>query len=227
MGLSGAQRRIATIVLAAAGGDLSLVGGAGLIVSGLTDRATDDIDAFTARLTTVDELDMLRDRAADALQASGCRLRDMSHGNMRTLMVTSAPAGDGPGRPPETVKVQIGMDYQALPAVSSEVGPVLSPIELGANKILAVYGRTRARDAEDIARLAHQLDFQEMLRIADGKETVPLDRHELAGCFRRLTLEPADTFPVPEMAPAVKDHMLRVAEHLETGTPVAQTGPYA
>lgn len=212
------------ILLSAGAGRISLAGGAALIVHGLVDRPTRDLDAFSQHDGDVSGIAA---SVTAAFTAAGYAVKDISESEeLRTLLV-SRETRRLMGRPVRPVRVQIGRDFQLLPPVPSRVGQTLDPVELGANKVLTVYDRPRARDADDIARLAPRLGFQRMLDIADRKQVEPLDRHQLAHAFRQLQRIKDREFPFPENAAAVKAYMGLIADAVESDSAVFPSGPYA
>ncbi|MCL2781901.1 MAG: nucleotidyl transferase AbiEii/AbiGii toxin family protein [Actinomycetia bacterium] len=228
MALSREQERAAVIFLAAGAGDISLAGGAAMITHGLIDRTTKDLDARTRSLRQ--DVLVISARVSKAFQAAGYTVEDRSRSDaLRSLLVTSPSKNRharGRGRPPETVPIEIGADHQALPSLPSRLGPILDPYELGANKLLAVYDRTRPRDADDIARLVTRLDLDTMLGIADAKMVHPLDRPQLSEALRAFQRVPDRRFPFPERAPAVRAFMRAIADSVEKGQPLTDLGPY-
>lgn len=234
MALSRAQEAAAVILLATGAGEISLAGGAGLITHGVIDRDTEDLDAFTRHMKT--STHELADRVRGAFERANYRVVDDSaypEATLRRLLVTPRTADGAPrqgvGRKPETVKVEIGQDFQALPAIATPIGPVLDPLELGANKILTVYNVTRARDGDDLARLATRYPFDRMLEVADQKEVAPLDRAILADQMSLFARLPASEFPwlSADEASAVKTYMTTAADRVRAGGPVDAVSPYA
>lgn len=227
MTLSRAQEAAAVILLAAGAGEISLAGGAGLIMHGVIDRDTEDLDAFTRSMQT--DTHELADRVRGAFERANFLVVDDSaypEAALRRLLVTPRAADGGrrtgAGRKPETVKVEIGQDFQALPAIPTAIGPVLDPLELGANKILTVYDVTRARDGDDLARLAVRYPFDRMLEVADRKETAPLDRNVLADQMRLFARIPNSEFTwlTSEQAAAAKTFMTTAADQIRAGRSV-------
>ena len=223
MALSREQEQAATIALAAGAGEISLAGGSTLIAHGLIDRTTKDIDVFTATLTA--DIDLIAERVGSALQAADYTVRDVSVSAMRRLQVTRGRRGDL-GRRPDEVQIEIGLDYQALPALPSRLGPILDPLELTANKILAIYDRNRARDADDIAHLMTVLPWQRSYEVANLKQVEPMDPALLAESLRRFRLIRDAEFPFPEQARGVKDYMDHLADCVESGAQPSLAGPY-
>lgn len=223
MVLSKTQEHAAVILLSAGAGRLSLAGGAALIVHGLVDRATQDLDAFSRPDGNVSEIAV---SVGSAFVAAGYTVQDVSDvDELRTLLV-SRQSRRALGRPLRPVKVQIGRDFQLLDPVPSRVGQTLDPVELAANKVLTVYDRPRARDADDLARLVPRFGLPRILDLADRKQVEPLARLELANAFRMLRRIRDQEFPYPERAAAVKMFMGDVAQAVEAGAALVTRGPY-
>ena len=226
MALSSEQVSAARILLSAGAGRISLAGGAALIAHGLTDRTTKDLDAFTRDSRA--NLDEIANNVVRAFLDAGYRVRDESKSKeVRTFFVTRQRRG-ARGRPIEPVQVQLCRDYQLLDSVPSPVGATIAPIELVANKILAVYDRPRARDADDVARLLPRFDMSKILAVADRKQADPqgLDRLQLATGFHLLTRIPDSKFPYVNRARDVKEYMKAIALSLRDGTPLTAKSPY-
>lgn len=62
------------------------------------------------------------------------------------------------------------MDARLRPLVQLEVGPVLHPGELAADKVLALFGRAAARDLVDVSALASRYDPERLLQLAAEKD---------------------------------------------------------
>jgi hypothetical protein len=132
------QERIAEIVsgLREARG-FALAGAGGLLVRGLIDRQTRDLDYFTVP-GEEEALRALRDaleRALDRASLDHARQRDLS-----TFVRIEVSDGD------DRCEVDLAIDYRALPAEPSDYGPTLAVRELAANKVLALFDRAEARD---------------------------------------------------------------------------------
>lgn len=223
MVLSKAQEHAAAILLSAGAGRLSLAGGAALIVHGLVDRPTQDLDAFSRPDGNVSEIAV---SVGSAFVAAGYTVQDVSDvDELRTLLV-SRQSRRALGRPLRPVKVQIGRDFQLLDPVPSRVGQTLDPVELAANKVLTVYDRPRARDADDLARLVPRFGLPRILDLADRKQVEPLSRVELANSFRMLQRIRDQEFPYPAHALGVKVLMGGIAQAVDSGSPLVDSGPY-
>lgn len=71
----------------------------------------------------------------------------------------------------DAVLVEMGSDYRLTPTVETRVGPALSSKELGADKVLALFGRAEARDFVDVYHLAAIHGIEAMLGWAAQKDT--------------------------------------------------------
>ena len=67
-------------------------------------------------------------------------------------------------------EIDVAIDYRALPSVHTRYGPALDLRELGANKVLAVFDRAAARDFVDLAEIAGQFPFEELVDLAMVKD---------------------------------------------------------
>lgn len=198
-----------------------LAGGSALITHGIVDRQTLDLDAFTA--ATGKDFERLVTASRSALERSGYRVTpDLSAPDgptMRSWLVQRAGAG-GRGTPPETVKVQVCRDVIALASARSRLGPTLDPVELAANKVLAIYDRTRHRDFEDLHEITRRIPMSEAIGVADQKQVTPLDRRMLAECFRSVDRLSAAGFHAPGQASEVRAYFSRLADALKDGASV-------
>jgi hypothetical protein len=185
--LTRAQRTVAKVVLAALADDgFCLAGGAGLVVSGMSDRPTRDIDAFTDH-----EVDMVAVAAATtkALEAAGFKVTvERSYPTFASLLVTAGELRRS------QFKVDLARDHREWPPVTTSLGPTLSQRELAANKALAVFGRVQPRDLVDLARLAEVLDLDEVF--ADAKTKDPgFNRPVLAEMIGLILRRPDSEWP--------------------------------
>jgi hypothetical protein len=134
-----------------------LAGGAALIASGLSERPTQDVDLFTSDVRTG-----ITDAAA-ALEAA-CVERGWAVEAIRTtatfrrLVIRSTNS---------QLLVDIGIDSPptGTPTITA-VGPTYPPDELGARKLLALFGRAAARDFVDAYALSSAFDLAYLLDIA-------------------------------------------------------------
>jgi hypothetical protein len=191
--LSELQRRVATVFSSLDGSaEFALAGGGALIVQGIVDRQTNDLDYFTTRSV---EVGRLLPGFVSALEEAGFAVvREQEAPGFARLIV------DGLG---DSTRVDLAADARLMVPVVSEYGLVLSSEELASDKVLAVFGRAEPRDFVDLAalvvrhglgramELAAQKDlgfdvavFRQMLRRFDR---LPFDEFDLSsGEFERL-----------------------------------------
>ncbi len=208
-GLTRVQRRVAKLVLATAGrAGFRLGGGAALVASRLSQRPTRDIDAFTAEDVDVSEV------GADVAQA----LRDAGYEVAFTrrspgFVSMTVTAGDARrGR----FEVDLGRDHIAWPTTTTSLGPTLSPRELAANKVLALFGRVQTRDLADVHALADHCDLESMLADAATKDS-GFDRRVLAEMIRLVVARPEPEWPVDADVDELRRFGTWLAAALERG----------
>jgi Nucleotidyl transferase AbiEii toxin, Type IV TA system len=208
-GLTDAQRRVARIVLTVAEPEgFHLAGGAALVASNMTDRPTRAINVVTP-----DDVDVgaVADRVAAALQEAGFEVEETRRFAGRvTLMVTAV----GPRR--STFAVDLARDPMTWAGASTSLGPALSPRELAANKVLALFDRVQTRDLADLAALAEQLPLEDMLADAEAKEPA-FSRRLLAEWVRKVIASPQADWPEGADVKALRRFGAELAESLEQG----------
>lgn len=180
--LTGLQQRVARIVadLPEARGFV-LAGGAALLVHGLTDRPTNDLDFFT---TTPADVAALRSALEAALvqAALAFRVERATEAFVR-LSVT-----DGT----QHTLVDLAWDARLRPTVATALGPVLHQEELAADKVLALFGRAEPRDFLDVYRLAQRLGMDRLLHLAQEKDAGFSPKHLAESLGRINRLDRAD-----------------------------------
>lgn len=188
------QRRVARAVAGLAEAeDFALAGGAALIVRGLVERTTRDLDYFATSSGAVAGLlpvleGSLRDDGLDVVR------RRVTPGFVR-LEVTDETG--------QIIEVDLAHDARLLPAQASPFGPALQPDELAADKMLALYGRAEGRDFHDVARLADRYPTERLLELAATKDR-GFDRRRFAETLAAIDrLRDAD-FPDPELADGLR-----------------------
>ncbi|MGH9228558.1 MAG: nucleotidyl transferase AbiEii/AbiGii toxin family protein [Acidimicrobiales bacterium] len=208
-GLTRLQERITRTVLAAtAPHGFALAGGAGLVAAGLSRRATEDIDAFSA-VTDVREA---AEAAVAALEADGLAVtRDRFEPSLVRLIVTA-----GTVRRRRQVRVELGRDRIEWPPTATRLGAVLSSRELAANKVLALFSRIRPRDLCDIAILSTGCDLEQVLLDATVKDP-GFSRPILAEMTRMVLVEPDDLWPANIDLDTVRAFGQRFVKALEDG----------
>jgi hypothetical protein len=154
------QRRLASLVreLPEAGG-FALAGGAALIVRGLVDRTTLDLDYFATDAAAVAVL-LPALEARLAAEGLASTLRRQAPGFVRLEV------SDGI----ETVQLDLAHDAREHPADVTELGVTLAADELAADKMLALYGRAELRDFVDVAALLDVYSQDELLEFASRKD---------------------------------------------------------
>lgn len=156
------QERLAGIVreLPEAGG-FALAGAGGLVVRGLIERPTLDLDYFTIP-GEEDAVTSLRDALERALDHAG-----LDHSRKRDLATfVRVEVSDGDDR----CEIDLAIDYRALPAEPSRYGPTLAVRELAANKVLALFDRAEARDFLDLVELTRHFELQSLMDLAGEKD---------------------------------------------------------
>ena len=221
MGLTRDQERLSLILFASGTTRLLLAGGAGLIAHGIIQRPTDDLDGF---IHSQDDFTHIAQEAEQRLRDAGYELvadptsLGGDESQIRSWLVRRHKTSRR-GRLPKVVKVQFVRDHIVMPPATSQVGYTIDPLELGANKITAIYDRTRARDFDDLSLAARRINLDAMMEVADRKQATPIDRTMLAEQFRQVRRIPDDAFR--EKRPdadidAIRRWALGIAEALST-----------
>lgn len=163
--------------------DFALAGGAALIVHGVVDRPTRDLDFFATSATAVQRLlPALR----HALAEDGLQVATIleAQGFVR-LEVT-----DGHG----TCEVDLSHDARLhAPEPLGDVW-VLRLDELAADKTLALFGRAEARDFMDVDRLIDHYGTSRLLELASQKDA-GFTPERFAESLRAIDRLQADDFP--------------------------------
>lgn len=208
-GMTRAQRRIARIVLTSAGADgFHLAGGAALVASNIIDRPTRDVGVFTAEHVDVG---LVADRVAAALRDEGFEVEQTRRLSGRATLVVTAV---GPRR--STFLVDFVRDTIAWPGETTSLGPTLSPRELAANKVLALFDRVQTRDLADLAALAERFPLEDMLADAEAKEPA-FSRRLLAEWVRKVIASPTVDWPEGADVKALRRFGAELADSLENG----------
>lgn len=138
---------------------VALAGGAALIVRGIVDRATRDLDFFA---TSPEEVDRLLPQLEVLLRNDGLEVQriQVADGFARLLVSTDV----------ETTRIDLSWDARRFPLEQAEDGPILSEDELAADKTLALFGRAAARDYIDVAALASRPGLERLCALAAQKD---------------------------------------------------------
>lgn len=142
---------------------VALAGGGAMIAHGFVDRATQDVDLFTE----IDDEEARQVAAAlrAALRDHGLQLRDAERPPAEHRFVAVDPH-DG-----SECTVEVFADGGRLQQrVMLDVGPVLHPDDLAADKVLALWGRARPRDYHDVHALMSHYTREDLLRLAAAKD---------------------------------------------------------
>jgi hypothetical protein len=181
------QERIIAIfgTLPAAEG-FALAGGGALIVRGLIQRETRDLDFFA---TQPDHVDELLPRLENALRAEGLDVerRQIGHGFGR-LVVSSED---------DQTVVDLASDFRLYPTEQTAQGQVLAEEELAIDKLLAVFGRAETRDFLDLAALEPRYGLERLCGLAADKDQ-GFDRGVLAAMMSRFHRLDRREFPLDD-----------------------------
>jgi len=137
-----------------------IAGGAALIVNGIIDRDTDDLDAFTAHADVT--------KAMIALQKVA-----QEHGwSVEKARVSPTFARVVVRSKDSEVVVELAQDAEPIKNLrASFLGPVLDPEDSAGQKTLALFGRAQPRDFADVYRLAKSFGKARLLELAAERDT--------------------------------------------------------
>ena len=176
--------QVARIALAACGQDgFVLAGGNALLVQGIGDRLTHDVDLFT-NVADPTEFFAATERVVQALADHGAQVRRSD--DSATFSRLHVKLGDAT----DEVMVELAYDYRTFPPVTLDVGPVLDPRDALANKLCALYDRGAARDFIDVHRALESgvvASWQEALALGDLQSPSPLPRGYIRHSLERVT----------------------------------------
>jgi predicted nucleotidyltransferase component of viral defense system len=196
MPFSELHRQVATIALkAAARYGFVLGGGNALILHGLVERPTNDVDLVTDRDEGVKAAadaveEALRDAgfSVERQDKDGGGLADVFYGwdlAMKEWVVTS-PAG-------QQMILQIAQFDRNRSPVIMDVGPVLSLEDCLAHKVGAFASRSEERDAIDVAAALGRYSVNELIALARQMDP-GLEESDFADAGRRLDQMPDRLF---------------------------------
>lgn len=188
--LTGLQERVARIVARLAEADgFALAGGAAVIIHGVVDRATDDLDYFGA---TVEDVGLLAQALRAALLAERLEVETITEtpGFIRLHIRSTA----------EETTIDLGTDARLLPTDSTILGETLSIEELAADKLLALFSRAQARDFVDVAALTGRVGGLERICELAAAKDAGFSRTVLAEMLGAFTRLPQQEFGLDEAA---------------------------
>lgn len=179
--LSTLQQRVARIIAALPeAAQFALAGGAALVLAGIVERETRDLDYFGP---SRDDVDVLAAVAEAALVDAGLAVqRERISPGCARLTVS-----DGN----EFTEVDFAADARIRPAEPGPLGPTLALEELAADKLLALFDRAQARDFIDVDALVDRFGLERLCQLAAEKDR-GFSRSVLSeaiGSFGRLTAE--------------------------------------
>lgn len=134
-----------------------------MIAHGFVTRTTQDIDLFTE----IDDTEAIQ--VAHALRVAladrGLQVRDAERPPLDHRFVVIDPTND------IECTVEVFPDGGRLrKLVILNIGPVLHPDDLAADKLLALWGRARPRDFYDVHALLGRYDAERLLELAKAKD---------------------------------------------------------
>ncbi len=137
-----------------------LAGGGALIVHGIVDRATTDLDFFSPDVADVAPT---AHAVREALEASGLEVEvDRAGPSFVRLTVTDHQ---------DQATVDFGPSRRTYPPAATGAGHVLALEDLAGDKMAALFGRAEARDFVDVFALSARFTRQEMYALARDKDT--------------------------------------------------------
>jgi hypothetical protein len=142
---------------------LALAEGGAMLAHGFVTRRTQDVDLFTE----LDEREAteIAEALRHALHGHGLRTRPTERGPHDHRFVVVDPSSH------TECAVEIFPDGGRLhPRVALELGAVLHPDDLAADKVLALWGRGRPRDYFDVAALIDRFGRSRLLELAATKD---------------------------------------------------------
>ena len=181
--LSPLQRRVWQIVTGLPEAEtVALAGAGGLIVRGVVDRSSRDVDLFT---TDADEVDRLLPALQEAMAAEGFDVEVVRH---RWGLVSLQVQGMG-----QATGVDIGTQIRLNPTERTADGAILSLDDLAGGKFIALTDRGAVRDYIDVAALTSEYTFAELCDLTEARQP-RFDRQRLARRLRQFPRLKAEQF---------------------------------
>lgn len=166
IGDEAAQRRVATIALAAlAPGQFALAGSSAIREHGIARRRTADVDLFTSEI----DADRFRESIDDLVaQLRGADF--MVEERLRSERFARLSVVDPGGN---VVEVDLGIDWREREPVLLDIGPVLDLVDAVGNKVSALYSRAEARDYLDVDAIRRSGRISDSELLASAAERDP------------------------------------------------------
>ncbi len=187
MGVDPFQAEVARVALvAAADHGFALAGGNALVVHGLVDRPTQDVDLFSPEPGAPG---VVLDSVRRTLETAGYRVEvtrrpEDSAGEFAQLAVS---------RNEESMLLDLARDWRQLPPVSLDIGPVLHLDDAVGSKVTAMVGRGLPRDFIDVAAALARYSREELMMLAFVRDP-GLPVRDFSDAARALDEIPADAF---------------------------------
>ncbi|MHB8463317.1 MAG: nucleotidyl transferase AbiEii/AbiGii toxin family protein [Acidimicrobiales bacterium] len=155
------QFEVARVISAVAGpSGFALAGGGAMIVHGIVDRATTDLDFFA---TQAEAVTAVARQAEVALQESGFEV--VRRVDSATFVRLDVRRGG------EACEVDLAQDARRWPTVDEPgIGATVAAEELAADKTLALLGRAAARDFIDVRALGRRFGSDRLCELAVDKD---------------------------------------------------------
>ncbi|MFG1674523.1 nucleotidyl transferase AbiEii/AbiGii toxin family protein [Micromonospora sp. NPDC049282] len=199
------QYDVARLALtAAAGHGFALAGGQALVVHGVVNRPTEDVDLFTdvdGGVTAAAELvrEALRDAGYQVESvADPTELDEVFYGFDQDMVEFEVRHDD------EAVRVQLVRFARTNTPVVLDIGPVLHLDDLIGTKVAAMITRAQPRDYIDVAAVLDRYDRSDLIVL--GRRADPdLTEDEAHDALRRLDRLPDAVFTLYRLTPSEID----------------------
>ena len=138
---------------------VALAGGGALIVHGIVDRSTTDLDYFSPDVVDVR---VLAEAVRSALTKEGMRVAAPRSSSDFVRLEVSDSTDD--------LTIDFGISQRHFSPVFTTRGRVLAPEDLAGDKMLALFGRAEPRDYIDAYALAMRFELSELYQLAADKD---------------------------------------------------------
>ena len=167
---------------------MALAGGGALIVTGIVQRPTEDLDFFAPHPQPIAPvLEALEAK----LLAEGLRVTRLHSAETFARLQIESDS--------ETTRIDFATDFRLMPAVQTEEGAVLAERELAADKTLALFGRAEPRDFLDFQSLAARFSLDELCDLAASKDA-GFHRKHLAEVLEFIDRRDREVFDIDDDA---------------------------